>query len=326
MSTFRCPNCGSPATVTGIQWQCGWCGNFGSVKSAPAKITLRLKVTFDGPDQEVSSREDSAEMDRLLKEFPEAFCDWPEEKRTDGYIEDLLQDTYPNQPELAIRMWKMILDDAGEELQASGTAEFLLDEYMESVWKEGLDFPESLEPILDELYDPRFEHQVFQSAYIGEPHEAILFACKELHRDAQAEELFALIEPYLQRGTAYDKKFRKIMEELRKASAPPEKDNVPPKTAETEKVLADDGTVYRYCTVRIEGSTRAYSYLTGQLPVKVDDWVEVPFGTKNVPCRGQVTSVFDCTRLTAPWPPEKTKAVLRVDVPDGAGPPSTTGS
>lgn len=223
-------------------------------------------------------------------------------------------------------MWKMILDDAGEELQASGTAEFLLDEYMESVWKEGLDFPESLEPILDELYDPRFEQQVFQSAYIGEPHEAILFACKELHRDAQAEELFALIEPYLQRGTAYDKKFRKIMEELRKASAPPEKDNVPPKTAETEKVLADDGTVYRYCTVRIEGSTRAYSYLTGQLPVKVDDWVEVPFGTKNVPCRGQVTSVFDCTRLTAPWPPEKTKAVLRVDVPDGAGPPSTTGS
>ena len=265
-------------------------------------------------------------MDRLVKEFPEAFCDWPEEKRTDGYIEDLLQDTYPDQPELAIRMWRMVLDDAGEELQASGTAEFLLDEYMESVWKEGLDFPASLEPILDELYDPRFEQQVFQSAYIGEPHEAILFACKELHRDAQAEELFALIEPYLQRGTAYDKKFRKIMEELRKASAPSEKDNVPPKTAETGKVLADDGTVYRYCTVRIEGSTRAYSYLTGQLPVKVDDWVEVPFGAKNVPCRGQVTSVFDCTRLTAPWPPEKTKEVLRVDVPDCAGPPSTTES
>ena len=157
MSTIRCPNCGSPATVTGIQWQCGWCGNYGSLKRNPAKITLRLKVTFDGPDQEVSSREDSAEMDRLVKEFPEAFCDWPEEKRTDGYIEDLLQDTYPDQPELAIRMWRMVLDDAGEELQASGTAEFLLDEYMESVWKEGLDFPASLEPILDELYDPRFE-------------------------------------------------------------------------------------------------------------------------------------------------------------------------
>lgn len=326
MSTFRCPNCGSPATVTGIQWQCGWCGNYGSLKRSPAKITLRLKVTFDGPDQEVSSREYSAEMDRLVKVFPEAFCDWPEEKRTDAYIEDLLQDTYPDQPELAIRMWRMVLDDAGEELQASGTAEFLLDEYMESVWKEGLDFPASLEPILDELYDPHFEYQVFQSAYIGEPHEAILFACKELHRDAQAEELFALIEPYLQRGTAYDKKLRQIMEELRKASPPPEKDDFPPKTAKTEKVLTDDGTVYRYCTVRIEGSTRVYSYLTGQLPVKVDDWVEVPFGAKNTPCRGQVTSVFDCTRLTAPWPPEKTKAVLRVDFPDGVALPSTAES
>lgn len=265
-------------------------------------------------------------MDRLVKVFPEAFCDWPEEKRTDAYIEDLLQDIYPNQPELAIRMWRMVLDDAGEELQASGTAEFLLDEYMESVWKEGLDFPASLEPILDELYDPHFEYQVFQSAYIGEPHEAILFACKELHRDAQAEELFALIEPYLQRGTAYDKKLRQIMEELRKASPPPEKDDFPPKTAKTEKVLTDDGTVYRYCTVRIEGSTRVYSYLTGQLPVKVDDWVEVPFGAKNTPCRGQVTSVFDCTRLTAPWPPEKTKAVLRVDFPDGVALPSTAES
>ena len=92
MSTFRCLNCGSPATVTGIQWQCGWCGNYGSLKRNPANITLRLKVTFDGPDQEVSSREYSAEMDRLVKEFPEAFYDWPEEKRTDAYIEYLLQD------------------------------------------------------------------------------------------------------------------------------------------------------------------------------------------------------------------------------------------
>ena len=67
MSTFRCPNCGSPATVMGSRWECGWCGNFGSFKSAPksapAKITLQLKVanvTIDGSDQAESSREDSA--------------------------------------------------------------------------------------------------------------------------------------------------------------------------------------------------------------------------------------------------------------------------
>ena len=116
------------------------------------------------------------------------------------------------------------------------------------------------------------------------------------------------------------------MEELGKPSAPSEKDNVPPKTAETERVLANDGTVYHYCTVRIEGATRDYAYLTGQLPVKVDDLVEVPYGDKNVPCRGQVTSIFDCTRLTAPWPPEKTKTVLRVDVPDDTVTPAAMGS
>ena len=65
MSTIMCPNCGSPATVMGSQWQCGWCGNFGSVKRTPAKITLQLKVTFDGPDQEVSSREEDRKSTRL---------------------------------------------------------------------------------------------------------------------------------------------------------------------------------------------------------------------------------------------------------------------
>ena len=30
--TIRCPNCGSPATVKGSQWECGYCGDFGNLK------------------------------------------------------------------------------------------------------------------------------------------------------------------------------------------------------------------------------------------------------------------------------------------------------
>ena len=212
MQIIRCPHCGSPATIRGSHWECGWCGDFGSSKRNPAKITLQLKAAFDGTAQEVSSREDSMEMDRLAETFPEALRDWPEERRTDAYIQDLLQETYPNQPELTIRMWRMVLDDAGEDLQVPSTAEFLIDEYMESVWKDGFDFPETLEPVLEELRDPHFEQQVFQSAYIGEPHEAILFACKKLHRDVQAEKLFSLIEPYVQSRTECYEKIRKFME------------------------------------------------------------------------------------------------------------------
>ena len=74
----------------------------------------------------------------------------------------------------------------------------------------------------------------------------------------------------------------------------------------------DDGAVYRYCAVRI-GGKQTYPYLTGGLPVKKHDWVEVPFGDGEAPCRGQVTAVFGCTRLTAPYPPEQSRTVLRID-------------
>ena len=30
--TIRCPNCGSPATVKGDHWECGWCGDYGSLR------------------------------------------------------------------------------------------------------------------------------------------------------------------------------------------------------------------------------------------------------------------------------------------------------
>ena len=57
---------------------------------------------------------------------------------------------------------------------------------------------------------------------------------------------------------------------------------------------------------------RPYAYLTGGLPLKVGDWVEVPFGKDDVLRQGQVKSVMDCTRRVAPWPPELTKTVLRI--------------
>ncbi len=62
--------------------------------------------------------------------------------------------------------------------------------------------------------------------------------------------------------------------------------------------------------------SRPYAYLTGGLPLKVGDWVELPFGKDDVPRHGQVKAVMDCTRMAAPWPPERTKTVIRtIDAP-----------
>lgn len=33
MPTIRCLHCGSPAKVLGSRWECGYCGDFGSISS-----------------------------------------------------------------------------------------------------------------------------------------------------------------------------------------------------------------------------------------------------------------------------------------------------
>lgn len=66
----------------------------------------------------------------------------------------------------------------------------------------------------------------------------------------------------------------------------------------------------------MQGTRRPYAYLTGGLPLKVGDWVELPFGKDDVLRQGQIKTVMDCTRMVAPWPPEQTKTVIRrIDAP-----------
>jgi hypothetical protein len=50
---MRCPWCGSPVEIRGSSWECGWCGDFGSLQRTPAKksqntaqITLTLSFVY----------------------------------------------------------------------------------------------------------------------------------------------------------------------------------------------------------------------------------------------------------------------------------------
>lgn len=71
------------------------------------------------------------------------------------------------------------------------------------------------------------------------------------------------------------------------------------------------GEVYHYCMVGF-GDRKLYAYLTNGLPVQIGSRVWVPYGKVNQEREGVVLSIMDCTREMAPWPPEKTKAVLRI--------------
>ena len=81
------------------------------------------------------------------------------------------------------------------------------------------------------------------------------------------------------------------------------------KSAPVEK--STSGGYYQFCKVQFKDGGSPYAYLTGGLPLAVDDFVVVPVGKQNAEKTGCVTDVFVCSAQDAPYPPEKTKFVLR---------------
>lgn len=60
---MRCPWCGSPVMIRGASWECGWCGDFGSLQRTPAKkspntaqITLTLSFVYQADLPETWTR------------------------------------------------------------------------------------------------------------------------------------------------------------------------------------------------------------------------------------------------------------------------------
>ena len=71
------------------------------------------------------------------------------------------------------------------------------------------------------------------------------------------------------------------------------------------------GGYYQFCKVQFKDGGSPYAYLTGGLPLAVGDFVVVPVGNRNAEKTGRVMDVFVCSAQDAPYPPEKTKFVLR---------------
>ena len=68
---------------------------------------------------------------------------------------------------------------------------------------------------------------------------------------------------------------------------------------------------YQYCMVQFREKGAAYAYLTGGVPLEAGAFVIVPVGRFGAKRLGRVTEVFICTEQDAPYPPERTKFVLR---------------
>ena len=209
-----------------------------------------------------------------------------------------------------IQMWRRLLDIAESALKTDAkTAEKLLPDW------DWLDSPSHDQVLLlTALDDERFVSQIFESASIGRLQLDVLKACRDCGQEKKGQHCLelALKNPYLEES--WEKWLRRVFTAAPSSRATKPHSHATAKPNEDTK--PDDGTVYHYCSVQVQGTRRPYAYLTGGLPLKVGDWVELPFGKDDVLRRGQVKAVMDCTRMVAPWPPEQTKTVIRtIDAP-----------
>lgn len=265
----------------------------------------RLLAQGKFPDYEDICRE------VLLVEYPEEVPHESAEDFNELSWDYILDDVFASNTAKGIQMWRRLLDIAEPALKTDAkTAEKLLPDW------DWLDSPshDQVLLLLTALDDERFASQLFESASIGRLQYDVLNACRDCGQEKLGQHCLelALKNPYLEEN--WEKRFRRVFTTTLPSGS------TKPRSHATAKPIADtkpdDGTVYHYCSVQVQGTRRPYAYLTGGLPLKVGDWVELPFGKDDVPRHGQVKAVMDCTRMVAPWPPEQTKTVIRtIDAP-----------
>ena len=265
----------------------------------------RLLAQGKFPDYEDICRE------ILLVEYPEEVPHETAEDFDELSWNDILDDVFASNTAKGIQMWRSLLNIAEPSLKTDAeTAEKLLPDW------DWLDSPSHNQALLllTALDDERFASQLFESASIGRLQYDVLNACRDCGQEKQGQHCLelALKNPYLEES--WEKRFRRVF------TTTPSSRTEKPHSHATAKPIADakpdDGTVYHYCSVQVQGTRRPYAYLTGGLPLKVGDWVELPFGKDDVLRQGQIKAVMDCTRMVAPWPPEQTKTVIRtIDAP-----------
>lgn len=97
----------------------------------------------------------------------------------------------------------------------------------------------------------------------------------------------------------------------KKMRKPAKSPQTPKCIAETQISPEEETTEYVYCEVEVDGALRQYSYITDDESICEGDKVVVPFGSQNLEAMGVVANIIRCTGKNAPYPPSKTKKVLR---------------
>lgn len=229
MATIRCPHCGSPVMIRGSRWECGYCGDFGSISSlhpsekaklmqaaAPSiQLTFTVKDTAEEPEEETPPRSFSrAELedmvrrwdfsedewacrDLLIAAFPESVRFWTVEELSEMDTMELLGKVGEWKPEAGIQMMKFLLDIVERHLQEPEAAEQLLENDLYELCHNQSVQPKLLTQLKE---DEHLVGQLFQSAYVGGLQEDLLEACDWFGERSLKEHLHSILaqNPYFE--------------------------------------------------------------------------------------------------------------------------------
>lgn len=78
-----------------------------------------------------------------------------------------------------------------------------------------------------------------------------------------------------------------------------------------DPLVASDKTIYNFCSVVFNSANQPYTYLTGDVEVKIGDTVVVPVGNEGKEVVATVVSTSQHMRLTAPYPVDKAKKIIK---------------
>ena len=267
-----------------------------------AERAKRLLAQGKFPDYEDICRE------ILLVEYPEEVPHETAEDFDELSWERVLDDVFADDPEKGMEMWRRLLDIAEPSLKTDAkTAEKLLPDW------DWLDSPtdDQALPLLVALDDERFVSQLFESAFLDRLQFNVLEICRDRGEETLARHCMdlALKNPCLEEQ--WRKRYTQVL-----AAAPSSKRTKPPARALARppvSTLAKPAgeSYYQFCNVQFKEDGATYAYLTGGISLKAGDFVVVPIGDCQAEKLARVTEVFVCSTQNAPYPPEKTKFVLR---------------
>ena len=262
----------------------------------------RLLTQGKFPDYEDICRE------ILLIEYPEEVPHETAEDFDELSWERVLDDVFADDPEKGMEMWRRLLDIAEPSLKTDAkTAEKLLPDWN---WLDSPTDDQAL-PLLVALDDERFVSQLFESAFL----DRLQFNVLEICRDCGEETLARHCMDLALKNPCLDEQWRKRYTQVL-AAAPSSKRAKPPARALARPPVSTPAkpageSYYQFCNVQFKEDGAAYAYLTGGISLKAGDFVVVPIGDHQAEKLARVTEVFVCSTQNAPYPPEKTKFVLR---------------